>query len=185
MKDSSVSKMALLSTILGLTAFCCFAGYELRYRSGASTAHFVWGVLILVSLANSLTALVCGIATLIQMRLFSQWRRPVSLALIGLFFCLATFGLIAESWHNGKKVAQRCGCIGNLRHIQNAKEQIAMAFKLKNGDPTPTNWITYVGGTIPTCPSGGRYTINPIGSPPACSITEHNRNWLLCIGNGQ
>lgn len=28
-------------------------------------------------------------------------------------------------------------------------------------------------GTIPTCPAGGAYTLNPIGSKPTCRIAGH------------
>ncbi len=62
-------------------------------------------------------------------------------------------------------------CRSNLRQIQAAKEQWAMA---TNQGPTATpNWGNLVPAFIqrqPSCPSGGTYTIGNLQTNPTCSI---------------
>jgi len=44
-----------------------------------------------------------------------------------------------------------------------------------NGTPVTEDDIKpYIrGGTLPTCPAGGKYTIGKVGELPTCSITGH------------
>jgi hypothetical protein len=71
--------------------------------------------------------------------------------------------------------AQAMLCINNLRLIDAAKQQWA----LQNGKPrgallTAANITPYLpSNTVPTCPSGGTYTLNPVGIAPLCSIPGH------------
>ncbi len=62
-------------------------------------------------------------------------------------------------------------CRSNLRQIQAAKEQWAMA---TNQGPTATpDWNALVPAFIqrqPSCPSGGTYTIGNLATNPTCSI---------------
>jgi hypothetical protein len=66
-------------------------------------------------------------------------------------------------------------CLNNLRQIEAAKQQWA----LEKGRPAgglvgPTDIAAYLpGNTVPTCPSGGIYTINPIGIGPICNTPGH------------
>jgi hypothetical protein len=66
-------------------------------------------------------------------------------------------------------------CINNLRMIEAAKAQWA----LQKGKPkgallTAADIAPYLrSNTVPTCPSGGIYTLNPVGIPPLCSIPGH------------
>ena len=66
-------------------------------------------------------------------------------------------------------------CINNLRQIDGAKQQWAM----ENNKPANTlvsavNITAYLpGNTLPVCPSGGSYTLNAIGTAPACSVPGH------------
>ncbi len=66
-------------------------------------------------------------------------------------------------------------CANNLRRIQTAKEQWALAQHRPNGaSVTEADLAPYLGGDgLPKCPSGGSYTINPIGTDPVCSIPGH------------
>ena len=66
-------------------------------------------------------------------------------------------------------------CINNLRQIDAAKQQWA----LENKKPDNTlvsdvNITPYLpGNALPVCPSGGSYTINPVGVAPTCSVPGH------------
>jgi len=71
--------------------------------------------------------------------------------------------------------AQLTTCINNLRQIDGAKQQWA----LENNRPVgglvgPPDIASYLkSNSVPTCPGGGAYTINPIGINPICSIPSH------------
>lgn len=70
---------------------------------------------------------------------------------------------------------QRSQCIANLRLIYAAKQAWALE-KSKSDTDTPTeqDLLPYIkGGAFPVCPSGGTYTIGPVGQLPTCSIPGH------------
>jgi TolA-binding protein len=66
-------------------------------------------------------------------------------------------------------------CINNLRQIDAAKQQWA----LEQGKPTgalmtAADLAPYLPNkTVPTCPGGGVYTLNPVGISPICNIPGH------------
>ena len=66
-------------------------------------------------------------------------------------------------------------CINNLRILDGAKEQWALENKKVSG--TFVNAVEiqpYLkGNVIPACPAGGIYVLNPVGTPPVCSIPGH------------
>jgi hypothetical protein len=74
-----------------------------------------------------------------------------------------------------RAASQRNACINNLRQIDAAKNQFALEKGKKNGDDVSDADITpYLkGGTLPTCPSGGKYTIGKVGENPVCSTAGH------------
>jgi|GEM_PF-3002840 len=71
--------------------------------------------------------------------------------------------------------SRRAQCINNLRMIDAAKEQWALAERKGEGDqPDPAGVAQYLkGGRIPECPAGGVYKLNPIGKEPECSVPGH------------
>ena len=66
-------------------------------------------------------------------------------------------------------------CINNLRQIEAAKQQWAV----ENNKPagalmTLSDLARYFpNGTVPSCPLGGVYTLNPAGLNPLCSVPGH------------
>jgi prepilin-type N-terminal cleavage/methylation domain-containing protein len=69
-----------------------------------------------------------------------------------------------------RETSRAKSCQSNLRQIETAKEQYAMDNKLSNGDEVSgTLWPDYI-KQEPECPSGGTYTVNPIGTNAECSI---------------
>ena len=83
----------------------------------------------------------------------------------------ARYGLAAT---NSEQIAVSA-CINNLRMIDGAKQQWALENQKQRGALlTPTDLTPYLkSNTLPVCPSGGVYTINPVGIPPICNIPSH------------
>ncbi len=71
--------------------------------------------------------------------------------------------------------ANATACINNLRQIDAAKQQWA----LQNGKPagslmTSADIAAFLpNNTVPSCPAGGIYTINPAGLAPLCTVPGH------------
>jgi hypothetical protein len=67
-------------------------------------------------------------------------------------------------------------CISNLKSIEMAKEVVAKENHLKDGDTITTEMLSSVlKQSWPLkCPSGGTYTINPVGSNAICSYPSHS-----------
>lgn len=88
-------------------------------------------------------------------------------------------------------VSTQCGCINNLRQIDSGKEQAASAKGWESGtdcDNASNKALVnmYIkgikGNTTPRCPEGGKYTYNPIGTNPVCSIMTPTSH-VLPAGN--
>jgi hypothetical protein len=92
---------------------------------------------------------------------------------------IAPLGLMAAiaipSFVKARSVSRSNACINNLRQIDAAKEQWAMAKGKVDGDEVNMLGILdYIKGVrLPVCPQGGTYKINRIGQPPECSIPGH------------
>ena len=91
----------------------------------------------------------------------------------------APAGLLAAiaipSFVKARSTSQSHACINNLRIMDAAKEQWAMAEKKESGDePDVEGVCQYIGGArLPVCPAGGQYSLNPIGVAPTCSHPGH------------
>ena len=83
--------------------------------------------------------------------------------------------MLAAQQQAQTEAAQRNACINNLRQIDAAKQQWALVNnKTDEAVPTALDLLPYLkGGVLPVCPSGGTYTINAVGLPPACSVSGH------------
>lgn len=70
-----------------------------------------------------------------------------------------------------RETSRAKSCCSNLRQIETAKEQWAMDNKASDGDTVTMAELTpaYI-KQEPACPSGGTYTVNPIGTYATCSI---------------
>ena len=74
-----------------------------------------------------------------------------------------------------EQLQQAVGCINNLRQIDAAKQQWALENKKPRGALlTAADIAPYLpNNTLPTCPAGGVYTLNPVGFAPICNIAGH------------
>lgn len=66
-------------------------------------------------------------------------------------------------------------CVSNLRRIDGAKEQWAMDTRASSGAAGPAmtalvGAARYIKST-PVCPSNGSYTVNNLGTHPACNTS--------------
>ncbi len=70
---------------------------------------------------------------------------------------------------------QATACINNLRMIDAAKQQWALQKQRPAGSLlTAADLAPYLrSNTVPVCPAGGVYTLNPVGIPPLCNIPGH------------
>ncbi len=83
------------------------------------------------------------------------------------------------SFVKARSTSQHNACINNLRILDSAKEQWALANRASDGDePDVEGVLEYVrGGTMLVCPDGGTYTLNPIGTTPVCSVHGSLPGW--------
>jgi type II secretion system protein G len=104
----------------------------------------------------------------------------IVVAIIGIIIAIAV-----PAFLRARENSRGQACQENLSKIDGAKEQYALEFKLSNGGTvTMDNLINPPGTTSgqkqgylkqePACPSGGTYTVNPIGTNPTCSIGSSN-----------
>jgi prepilin-type N-terminal cleavage/methylation domain-containing protein len=88
--------------------------------------------------------------------------------IIGILLAIAVPNFV-----KARETSRTKSCISNLKQLDAAKEQWAMDNKKTTGDePTMANLVgsdNYI-KMEPSCPSGGAYTINVIGTNPACSL---------------
>jgi len=96
--------------------------------------------------------------------------------LVEIMIVVAIIGLLAAiaipSFVKARNTSQQNACINNLRQIDSGKEQGAMSFNLSDGDTITAATVNeYIKGGAPSCPGGGTYTYNAIGTLPSCSVT--------------
>jgi prepilin-type N-terminal cleavage/methylation domain-containing protein len=88
--------------------------------------------------------------------------------IIGILMAIAVPNFI-----RARETSRRNSCVANLKQIDSAKEQWAMDNKAATGATVVMTDIagTYMKGpnTGPICPGGGTYTVDVVGTNPACS----------------
>ncbi len=104
----------------------------------------------------------------------------IVVAIIGIIIAIAVPGFV-----KARRISQARACQENLTKIDGAKEQWALEENKNEGDAAPTLQYFVDNGYLkkePICPSGGDYTVNPIGTDPTCSIGAQNGHSLSAIG---
>lgn len=91
--------------------------------------------------------------------------------IIGILMSIAV-----PSFIQARQTARRSSCLANMKEIETAKEQWAMDNKKSNGDTV--GFTDLVGTTLymknaPSCPEAGTYSVNVIGTVPACTVANH------------
>lgn len=93
----------------------------------------------------------------------------IVIAIIAVLMAVAIPNLI-----KARETSCQRACLSNLREISQAKEQYAMESQKKDGDVV--GWTDLVPGYLkvrPNCPLGPEYTLQAIGSCPACPNPDH------------
>jgi len=89
---------------------------------------------------------------------------------------LVAVGVIAAvRWYQHEKpIAEGYACNNNLRLLDSAKEQAASQLHLEAGAIVPEAQVLMFckDRVMPTCPAGGRYSLNPLGKNPTCSLAS-------------
>ncbi|OGV61149.1 MAG: hypothetical protein A2498_12805 [Lentisphaerae bacterium RIFOXYC12_FULL_60_16] len=114
-----------------------------------------------------------------RVRWAERFATLIKPALIILLFLALVAAVVVPSFVRARNTAEQNACIGNLRQIDSAKEQWAMAHRIPEGAEVNTTAVNqYIkGNTTPRCPGGGTYHYNRIGRDPDCTaddITSHS-----------
>jgi competence protein ComGC len=159
------NKLALSSLILGILGliFCVVGG------------------------VFAIPGLICGIIGMKRVKNSGGAEKGHGLAVAGTVLSAVglvvfpVFALLAAiavpNFVKARDVAQRNGCVANLRTLDGAKATWALENRKMEGE-TPTDAdlfgaAKYVAAK-PACPKGGIYTLNPVGAKPTCSVPGHS-----------
>lgn len=107
---------------------------------------------------------------------------PGGFTLVEIMIVIAIIGMLCAiaipNYVRARANSQASACINNLRQINEAANQ----FAIERGKATgytlnyPTDITPYIklntAGSVPPCPAGGTYSVNPIGQSPEsqCSL---------------
>jgi len=95
----------------------------------------------------------------------------IVVAIIGLLAAIAIPNLV-----RARAASQANACINNLRQINDASDQFAIATGKTTGQSVSLNLdlTPYIKlnatGKLPACPANGSYDIEAIGEHPTCSL---------------
>jgi hypothetical protein len=153
---------------------------------GLAVWSLVLGILSLTCfwLVAAIPAVICGHLAYSRIRRSAGTLSGGGLALGGMItgyigiaisiFLIPMLAAIAiPNFVKARTTAQMNMCINNLRQIDGAKQDWALANKKQETDtPTAQDLAPYLKAQL-TCPAGGVYTIHAVGEKPTCSIASH------------
>ena len=114
--------------------------------------------------------------------------RKSGFTLVEIMIVVAIIGLLAAiaipNFVRARTKSQQNACINNLRQLDGAKQQWALENKqLPTATVATTDVTPYLGrgsgGTYPTCPANGAYTLNDVATAPVCSLSSGTPPHLL------
>ena len=123
---------------------------------------------------------------------FSIKRRKGGFTLIEIMIVVLIIGILLAiaipNFMRARDASRGKSCIANLKQIDTGKEQYAMDNKLSDGDAGPALAALcgpglYIKST-PSCPSGGTYTVDLIGTSPSCDFVDANYPHSLASAGG-
>ena len=105
------------------------------------------------------------------------WGLGCLLAVPAMFVVVGIVGLLAAiaipSFIKARETSQLNACVNNMRILESAKEQAALKHDYREGDTVSQSEVSGFlknGFSGLICPKGGRYTVNPVGQNPECSV---------------
>ena len=98
--------------------------------------------------------------------------------LVEIMIVVAIIGLLAviaiPNFVKARQTAQQNACFNNMRQIEAAIQQWALATRQADGtDVDETAIGVYIRGGMPGCPASGTYTIGNVGDVPAVTCGTH------------
>jgi len=113
-------------------------------------------------------------------------NRQGAFTLVEIMIVVAIVGLLAgiavPTYVLARAQSQEKVCVNNLRQLDGAKDEAALENGLGTGDDPAALVDAYIKGGVPVCPVGDTaYTLNTVGTPPACGSSEavrHNTAFL-------
>lgn len=157
-----------------------------KKTAGIAITSLVFGILGLACLGplGAIPAVICGHVAKSRIKASAGLLEGEGLALAGLVLGYVGIGLMAvllpiyaaiaiPSFVKARDTAQRNVCVNNMRQIDAAKDQTALDHKYQTGAIIPEDQVSkYLKGGLSgmVCPKGGRYTSNPLGKEPECSV---------------
>lgn len=81
--------------------------------------------------------------------------------------------VVGPRFLNLGELSRTKSCVCNLKQIDAAKKMYALDMGAKSSDtPAASALVPFYLPKMPACASGGAYSINPISSPPTCSLSS-------------
>lgn len=117
--------------------------------------------------------LIASIPAIIGFVVMRRGRSPVYL-LLGLAWAALLLAISLPSIRPARSTAQRNSCIAYLKQIDGAKAQWASEQKPEASIVPQFSDLTpfLKNGFMPTCPTGGTYTLGTVNEPPRCGHAD-------------
>ncbi len=105
-------------------------------------------------------------------------KRDQGFTLIEIMIVVLIIGVLlaiaVPNFVKARETSRTKACVANLKQIDAAKEQWAMNNNKNDGDASVDADVdAFIKGGAPSCPSGGTYTYQAVGTSPTCSQAGH------------